>query len=145
MTNKIKRFMLIVAFTMIPAWVAITPNPSFAQEFEWWFWKTNYVKEIDTVWASKAEKNDDLIKSIQRAINWALWLLAAVALCLVIYAWFLMLTSGWDSKKYDQWLSIIKNAAIWLVIIGVSWLIVSLIFYVINWATSNSGGGGGGE
>ena len=138
MANKIKHFMLIVAFTMIPVWMVITPNPSFAEWFAWGFWETNYVKEIKTTWASEAEKNDDLIKTIQTAINWALWLLAAVALCLVIYAWFLMLTSWWDSKKYDQWLSIIKNAAIWLVIIGVSWLIVSLIFYVIEGSTGKT-------
>ena len=137
MTNKIKDFMLFAAFTMIPVWVAITPDPALAEWFEWWFWKTNYVSEIDTVW-TEAQQEDKLIYTIQRAINWALWLLAAVALILVIYAWFLMLTSWWDSKKYDSWLSIIKNAAIWLVIIGVSWLIVSLIFYVINGATSNS-------
>ena len=132
--------MLIAAFTIIPAWVAITPNSAIAAWFEWGFWKTNYVDEIDTVW-TEAQQEDKLIHTIQKAINWALWLLAAVALILVIYAWFLMLTSGWDSKKYDQWLSIIKNAAIWLVIIGVSWLIVSLIFYVINGATDGAGGG----
>jgi hypothetical protein len=141
MTNKIKRFMLIVAFTVIPVWMIITPNQSFAAgSFVWWFWKTNYVEEVDTVWTDKLQ-DDKLIITIQTAINWALWLLAAVALGLVIYAWFLMLTSWWDSKKYDQWLSIIKNAAIWLVVIGVSWLIVSLIFYVIQGSTGTWGGG----
>jgi len=130
--------MLILASIVIPVWMAITPNPSLAEWFQWGFWETNYVKEIQAPLADKAEKNDDLIKTIQRAINRALWLLAAVALVLVIYAWFLMLTSGWDSKKYDQWLGIIKNAAIWLAIIGVSWLIVSLIFYVIKGSVETS-------
>ncbi len=131
--------MLTIAFAMISVWVAITPVSTNAQDFQWEFWATNYVTDIGVAKAKQADKNDDLIKTIQKAINWALWLLAAVALILVIYAWFLMLTSGWDSKKYDQWLSIIKNAAIWLVIIGVSWLIVSLVFYVIEWATKNAG------
>jgi len=139
MTNKIKHFMLIAAFTIIPAWVAITPNSAIAAWFEWGFWKTNYVKDIGVAKASEEKKNDDLMKTIQKAINWALWILAAIALCLVIYAWFLMLTSWWDSKKYDSWLSIIKNAAIWLVVIGVSWLIVSLIFYIIEGSTGTGG------
>jgi hypothetical protein len=50
-----------------------------------------------------------------------------------------MLTSWGDSKWYDAWLKIIKNAAIWLVIIWLAWLIVSAIVWLVhenaeNWA-----------
>ena len=43
-----------------------------------------------------------------------------------------MMTSGGDSKKYEKGVGILKWAGIGLAIIALSWLIVSLIFYVIN-------------
>jgi uncharacterized membrane protein YukC len=46
------------------------------------------------------------------------------------------MTSGGDSKKYESGLNILKWAAIGLAVIAVSWLIVSLIFYVINGSTT---------
>lgn len=99
----------------------------------WWFWAMFGVPWIGVVGTDKNQE-DSLIHTIRKAINWVLGLLSFICLCLVIYAGFLMLTSGWDSKKYEKWFWIIKNAWIWLAIIGVSWLIVSLIFYVINGA-----------
>lgn len=133
MTNRIKQFILVMIFVVIPVWIVITPNQTLA-ESDREFWKMPFVKDIKTIWTEK-KQNDSLIHTIQTAINWVLWLLSMISLCLVIYAWFLMLTSWWDSKKYDKGLSIIKNAAIGLAIIAVSWLIVSLIFYVINGST----------
>ena len=49
-----------------------------------------------------------------------------------------MMTSGGDSKKYESGLNILKWAAIGLAIIALSWLIVSLIFFVINGSMGNS-------
>jgi len=97
------------------------------------FWDMVAVPGIGVIGTEKKQE-DSLIHTVRKAINWVLGLLSFICLCLVIYAGFLMLTSGWDSKKYETWFTIIKNAAIWLAIIAVSWLIVSLIFYVINGA-----------
>ena len=63
-------------------------------------------------------------------------LLSVICLVLCLYAWFKMLTSGWDSKKYGEGFGILKSAALWLAIIGTSRLIVSLIFYVIMWSVN---------
>ena len=133
MTNKIKQFMVILAAFVMPLGVAVTSGPVLA-ESQRAFWEMPFVKGVKTIWTQEKQE-DSLIKTVQTAINRVLWLLAMITLCLIIYAWFLMLTSWWDSKKYDSWLSIIKNAAIWLAIIWVSWLIVSLIFYIINGST----------
>ena len=98
-----------------------------------YFWENVAVPWVGVYWTER-NQDDNLIHTIQKAINWVLAMLSFVCLCLVIYAGFLMLTSGWDSKKYEKWFSIIKNTAIWLAIIAVSWLVVSLIFYLINTA-----------
>lgn len=125
MLKHIKKLWL--AFVAIMIWCNITQNHTLAT----WFWDTIGVSWIETIW-TKQNQGNSLLHTIQTAINWILWILATITLCLVLYAGFLMLISWGDSKKYDQWVTIIKNAAIWLAIIAASWLIVSLIFYVIN-------------
>ncbi|MBO7504664.1 hypothetical protein J6T66_00345 [bacterium] len=49
-----------------------------------------------------------------------------------------MMTSGGDKSKYEKGTGILKWAAIGLAIIALSWLIVSLIFYVINGSIQTS-------
>jgi hypothetical protein len=61
-------------------------------------------------------------------------MLSLVALVLCLWGGFQMMTSGGDSKKYENGLNLLKWAAIGLAVIAVSWLVVSLIFYVINTA-----------
>ena len=51
---------------------------------------------------AKDFQRDNLIKTVQRAINWVLWILSFVALVLCLYGGFLMMTSGGDSKKYEK-------------------------------------------
>ena len=127
MVHNIKRYMLIIISFIISLWLTIVPSNVNSR----WFGDMIGVSGIKTIW-TQDKQQDSLLHTVQTAINWVLWILATITLCLVLYAWFLMLTSWWDSKKYDSWLSIIKNAAIWLAIIAVSWLIVSLIFYINN-------------
>lgn len=93
-------------------------------------------------WSSDFER-DNLIQTIRSAINWVLWILSFIALCLCLWGGFQMMTSGGDSKKYESGLNILKWAAIGLAVIAVSWLIVSLVFYVINWSMGDNQVGAG--
>ncbi len=129
MLKKISRLTLLILSTLII---------SCPIQYTLWdsirgFWKMIGVNWI-WVYGTEEQQEDSLIHTIRKAINRVLWLLAFVCLCLTMYAGFLMLTSGWDSKKFGEWFSIIKNAAIWLAIIAIARLIVSLIFFVINTA-----------
>ncbi len=99
-----------------------------------WFWinKEN-VTEFSTLWTEDAE-DDELIDIIKSFINWALWLLSLIALVIILYAWFKMVTANWDEEKYKGGFKIIKQAAIWLVVIWLSWFIVSMVFWIIEWS-----------
>ena len=68
----------------------------------------------------------------KRAINRVLGLLALIALIILIIQWVLMLVNARDSKKIEEWYTTVKNVAIALIFIGVSWLIVSFIFRAIG-------------
>jgi hypothetical protein len=127
MVKKIYRYIIGGLFVAVLSCPIISYTNGFA------FWDMFGVPWVG-LYGTEQKQEDSLLLTIKKAINYVLALLSFVCLCLVIYAGFLMLASGWDSKKYDTWINIIKNAAIWLAIIGLSWLIVSLIFYVIQWS-----------
>ena len=42
-----------------------------------------------------------------------------------------MVTAAGDEKKYEKGFTILKQAAIGLIVVGVSWLVVSFVFWLI--------------
>ena len=147
---KMKK-MLVGAFLgmFTLAGVAVLPNYASAQSVEpgnggdwfgapsgWGQQDTSYNAGVD---GSDQLRGDKLINVIKTAINWVLGMLSLIALALCLYAGFLMMTSGGDEKKYQKGVGIMKWAGIGLAIIALSWLIVSLIFWVINGSINNSG------
>ena len=77
-------------------------------------------------------KGAAFLDTIRNAINWILGILATIALVVCLYGGFLMVTAAGDEKKYQKWLSVLKYAAVGLAIIGLSWLIVSVIFWFVG-------------
>jgi hypothetical protein len=59
-------------------------------------------------------------------------MLATIAVVICLYAGFLMVTSAWDEKKYEKWLTILKYAAVGIAIVWLSWLIVSVVFWLLK-------------
>lgn len=110
------------------AGVAILPNQAHAQN-RWenpnadanliWNW------EQELTWAA-------FLDTVNNAINWILWMLATVALVICLYGGFLMVTAAGDAKKYEKGLEVLKYAGIGLAIIGLSWMIVSVIFWFVG-------------
>ena len=132
MINKIKR-LIIVGSCILLWWVSMAPCTVNAR----WFWEMFWVGRTNVPWTER-NTEDSLLHTIRVAINRVLWMLSFIALVLCLYAGFKMMTSWWDSKQYDAWFSILKNAALWLAIIALSRLIVSLVFWLIEWSTEAS-------
>ncbi len=102
-----------------------------------WGWDNQNVNYNPNVVGSEALANDNLITSVKTFINWVIGLLALIALAILLWGGFQMLTAAGDDGKYKKGFTILKQAGIALAFIALSWLIVSLIFYVINLATGN--------
>ena len=113
------------------AGVAVLPNTVSAQTD--WENPSN-----DMIWG-REQTWSKLLDTVRSTINWLLGILATIALVICLYAWFLMVTSAGDQKKYESGVNILKYAAIWLIIIWLSWLFVSVIFWFIRlqWWSEN--------
>lgn len=77
---------------------------------------------------SAREKTFTIVRNL---INYALWLLSLIALVYMIYHGIVILTAAGDDAKYKQGMKGIKFAAIALIGIWFSWIIVSSIFWLI--------------
>ena len=73
-----------------------------------------------------------LIDVIKSFINWMLGILALIALVILLRGGFQMVTAAGDDGKYKKGFKILQQAAIWLVFIWVSWLVVSVIFWLLG-------------
>ena len=96
------------------------------------------VSEIKWVWTAQRE-GSSLLDVIKNAINWILWMLSLITLCIVLWWWFQMVTAAGDDGKY-KWFTILKQAWIWLIIILLAWIIVSVVFWLVGsvwWATAS--------
>ena len=83
--------------------------------------------------------NEGFLDFIQSAVNWILALLGLITIIILIYGGFQMVTAAWDDNKYKKGFTIVKQAVIGLILIGVSALIVNLIFSFVNTNTTTTG------
>ncbi len=83
-----------------------------------------------------AGESGGLLDAVKKAINWVLGLLALIALVICLWAGWKMLTAAGDAKAYGDGFTMLRQAGVGLVMIGISWLLVSFIFWVINVLTN---------
>jgi len=75
---------------------------------------------------------EGLLLGIKNFINYVLGLLAVIALVILLWWGFQMVTAAGDDNKYKKWFTILKQAGIGLILIGLAWLIVSFFFYIVG-------------
>ncbi len=106
-----------------------------------WFWKAQGVSKVWVSWTTGTDSDassSSLLDTITNAVNWILGMLALIALIICLWGGFQMVTAAGDDGKYKKGMTILKQAAIGLIIIGVAWLFVSVIFWAI-WTLSAGG------
>lgn len=82
--------------------------------------------------SSHLNAQNKTMQVIKNILNYALGMLWLIALVYLIYHGFLIVTAAGDDTQYKKWLSGVKYAAIAIAGIGVSWLVVSWIFWLLN-------------
>ena len=128
MKNTWKIFIATASSILLIWWAYV--NWTWFQA-DWW----NYVTEYKVIWTDQwgtEWTTPRLIQTVQKTINRVLWILWLIALILCLWWGFQMLTAAGDDGKVKTWTKILKHAAIWLVVIWLSWILVSFIFRLIN-------------
>lgn len=95
------------------------------------------------VFGSGAGQRDSFVNVIRGAINRVLGILALIALILLLWGGFQMVTAAGDDGKYQSGFTILKQAAVGLILIGVARFVISIIFFVINLVTTGAGSDAG--
>jgi len=123
----------VAAFGIFVGWV-LMPTQTFAQ-----FGGTaNVWGDFGLAWGNVGTTSmTGLIKGF---INWILGLLSLIALVICLWGGFQMVTAAGDDAKYKGGFKILKQAAVGLIVIGLSWIIVSTIFrFIWNVAVGSKG------
>jgi hypothetical protein len=50
-----------------------------------------------------------------------------------------MVTAAGNEDRYSKWWTILKQAAIGLILIGIAWFIISIIFWLVNLTATGVG------
>jgi len=59
------------------------------------------------------------------------WFLYLVAVIVMIYGWFLILTAGWDEEKVKKGKTILLQAAAWLVVVFIAGSVVDWVITLL--------------
>jgi len=99
-------------------------------------WTVSAVQEVDWIANSDVStsnsKHESMLNYISKWVNYFLAFLGFVVIILIIKDGIIIITSAWDENKKKEAFTNLKNYAIALILIGVAYLIVNLIFYFVN-------------
>lgn len=96
---------------------------------------TDRAAGIDVVGAGQNTGESGLMDVIRSFINYALGLIAFILFAMLLYGGYKMIVAGGDDEAYKEGLKILKNGAIGVAFIAISWLAVQFIFAVIGMIT----------
>ena len=96
----------------------------------------NNTSNIGGIAGAGQDAGGSLIDVIKKTLNWILGMLSLIVFVLLLWWGFQMVTAAGDDKKFAAGQTILKQAGIGLAFIAASWLIVSMIFWVISGVTS---------
>ncbi len=122
--------------TALTVWIIFSAFGFFTETFwasDWW------IHKIDpgiVPWAWQWS----LPEIIQNFIKWVFGFLALIALIIFLTAWFMIMTAWWDDDKVKKGKTWMINAVIWLIVIALSYSIVTwLVTFLATWNTSWNG------
>lgn len=132
MKQKIAAFMMGLGLLVGSLGFVSADTPSSTNTPPLWFGlNETYSQGVVGVPGAGQNKGDGLIVVIKTAINRVLGILGLITFILLLWGGFQMVTAAGDDKKFGAGQTILKQAGIGLLFIAGSWLMVSMIFWLI--------------
>ena len=102
-----------------------------------WFWvNPDNTNGLTGIPGAGSDQGDSIVQVIRNFMNYALWFVSLIAFAMLLWGGYKMVASGWNEEAYKEGLKVLKNAAIGIAIIAISWMLVTFIFTAINWVTA---------
>lgn len=135
-----KKWLVIMATAIMGVGSIVLPATASADWGGWggagWF-NNQTASWIWVAWGDKGNSwNSDLLLFVKNLINKILTFLSLITIALIIWWGFQMITAAWEDGKYKKWFTIVKQAAIWLLIIWTSALVINIVFWLITTSAS---------
>lgn len=126
--NKLSQWIILGSALVLPGVLFAAPfSPNNTYEDPTY---DGNAREVTTLGTS-AGQQDSFVNVVKWWVNWVLGILALIALLYLMRGGFQMVTSGGDDEKYGAWFTILKHGATWLILIGVAWFVISIIFWLV--------------
>lgn len=104
-------------------------SAALVKSIYWWEATCTWTIWAQTCSVSTNPNLTETTKIIASLIQYLTWFISIITLLLIVYAWFMILTSSWDDAKVKKWKSVIKYIVMWMILIASS----VLIFHLITW------------
>lgn len=127
------RYIKYIVFSFLWLLLFLNINILFADGNFWFGMEHENIKARQDIkiWWVQENQEENILDIVKSVVNRTLWILALIALILILWWGLQMVTAAWNEEKYKKWWTILKTASLWLLFIGLAWFILSLIFWLI--------------
>jgi len=98
--------------------------------------KVSWIADVNADVSTSESKKQNMIDYISKWVNYFLGFLWMIVIILIIKDGFIIITSAGDENKKKEAFTNLRNYTIAIILIGVAFLIINLIFYFVNTNTS---------
>jgi len=81
---------------------------------------------------------NDLVGTVDNILGYLIGLLYFIAIIFGIYAWFVILTSGWDEERVKKGKKIFLYVILWLIVILLASQVINFVINVLTDRTSQT-------
>lgn len=111
------------------AWIFSNDRSDIPYCDTWDCWLEQWIDAVD--WVDAVVNDRPASQYIQDVVEYILWFLALIAVLVIIYSWFVLLTAAWDEDKAKKTKTIILYAIVWLIIIFLAGPIVEFVLDIL--------------
>lgn len=115
----------VIGFILVKISAALVYSVYWKNTCIKWTFGTQQCSDV-SLWYPNLSDTAKIIASTIKYITGFLWITTVL---LIIFAWFMILTSWWDEGKIKKWKATIKYIAIWLLLIITSTILFNLIIW----------------
>jgi len=123
--NKWKNWVIysIIWYIMVKiSWTLVTT----------FYWNIECKDATNCRWSLNVKAWSEMIVNI---VEWMNSFILVVVTIIIIYAWWLMVTSGWNEENMEKWKKWLFYALLWIFIVAASYTITIFFFSSWSWPT----------